>query len=35
MKQDGLKVKWETKQSEFTQEILKSVAEQIKENLNL
>ncbi|KGR79971.1 HIT family protein [Ureibacillus manganicus] len=32
---DGLKVKWETKQSEFTQEVLKSFGEQIREKLNL
>ncbi|CAM5208720.1 Histidine triad (HIT) family protein OS=Ureibacillus acetophenoni OX=614649 GN=SAMN05877842_10766 PE=4 SV=1 [Ureibacillus acetophenoni] len=31
---DGLKVKWETKQSEFTQDVLKSVGEQIREKLN-
>lgn len=30
---DGLKVKWETKQSEFTSENLKTIAEKIKENL--
>ncbi|HWL26251.1 MAG TPA: HIT family protein [Ureibacillus sp.] len=32
---DGLKVRWETKQSEFNQDVLKDVAEQIKANLNL
>jgi len=32
---DGLKVRWETKQSEFNQDVLKDVAEQIKVNLNL
>jgi len=31
---DGLKVKWETKQSEFTPDVLGQVAAQIKENLN-
>lgn len=30
---DGLKVKWETKQNEFTSENLKTIAEKIKENL--
>lgn len=32
---DGLKVKWETKQSELTQEVLQTVGAQIRENLNL
>nr|WP_106780959.1 HIT family protein [Lysinibacillus timonensis] len=31
---DGLKFKWETKQSEFTPDVLSSVAKQIRENLN-
>ncbi|KGR90798.1 protein hit [Ureibacillus massiliensis 4400831 = CIP 108448 = CCUG 49529] len=31
---DGLKMKWETKQSEFTFDVLGTVAEKIKENLN-
>ncbi|SOC40087.1 HIT family protein [Ureibacillus acetophenoni] len=32
---DGLKVKWETKQSELTQEVLQTFGAQIRENLNL
>lgn len=31
---DGLKVKWETKQNEFTSDVLQTIASQIKENLN-
>lgn len=31
---DGLKLKWETKQSEFTQEVLQTIGAQIRENLN-
>ncbi len=31
---DGLKVKWETKQNEFTPEALQSIAAQIHDKLN-